>query len=158
MPRDDALEQPRRGEAATARDCPARERGRRDRRSCCEVPSPDDDLSGTSESGYLRGVEDKRQHPRKSVDLPATIRRANGETVAARIVDLSFGGLFAETTGAFAFGDEVTLVFSLPGVGDAEIPATIRWTKPTGVGAQFGLLGARHTHALGEALKPPVSG
>ena len=98
-------------------------------------------------------MEEKRQHPRRVVDLSAGIRRSGGQLVSARIVDLSFGGLYAETNAAFAFGDEVVVLLSLPGLGETEIPATVRWTKPSGVGLQFGLLGVRVTHALGEALR-----
>ncbi len=31
---------------------------------------------------------------------------------------------------------------------EAEIEAIVRWCKPTGMGVQFGVMGARETHAL----------
>ncbi|MCC6648810.1 MAG: PilZ domain-containing protein [Polyangiaceae bacterium] len=92
---------------------------------------------------------DKRQHPRSPVTLDASVRRSTGEAHEARVVDLSFGGAFVEIAAPFAFGDEVTLSLELPELGRSELPATVRWTKPGGVGLQFGLLGARVTHALG---------
>jgi type IV pilus assembly protein PilZ len=54
--------------------------------------------------------------------------------------------LLADT--APAIGTDVTVACSLPKL-DARLPAVVRWTKPGGFGVQFGLLGARETHALG---------
>lgn len=92
---------------------------------------------------------DKRQHTRSPVALDARVLRAGAAPLDARVVDLSFGGAFIEVAAAFAFGDALTLSLELPDVGRVELPATARWVKPGGVGVQFGLLGARVTHALG---------
>ncbi len=94
-------------------------------------------------------VVEQRRHPRSLVALDARLLRAGLEPTEARVVDLSFGGAFVELAAPLAFGDELTLSLVLPDVGRVELPATVRWTKPSGVGVQFGLLGARVTHALG---------
>ena len=36
-----------------------------------------------------------------------------------------------------------------------QIPGVVRWTRPDGMGVQFGLLGARETHAITELTKEP---
>jgi type IV pilus assembly protein PilZ len=52
------------------------------------------------------------------------------------------------------FGVEVSIVLRLPNTKqDLRVPAVIRWIKPGGFGVQFGLLGARETHALSELFK-----
>ncbi|EYF08651.1 Hypothetical protein CAP_2511 [Chondromyces apiculatus DSM 436] len=62
--------------------------------------------------------------------------------------DISLGGMFVETTTQVPFGATVTLYLPLPGMHNTTIKATVRWTKPDGMGVQFGVMGARETHAL----------
>ena len=95
------------------------------------------------------GVREKRKYPRKQVHPPVTIHLGSGVQAHAYCVDLSVGGAFLETDAVAAFGAAVTLAFSLPGVdGPAMIPAIVRWTKPGGMGVQFGAMGARETHGV----------
>lgn len=60
------------------------------------------------------------------------------------------GGMFIETADPAAFGAAVRLFVTWPGLrGETEIRATVRWTKRgEGMGVQFGVMGARETHAL----------
>lgn len=56
------------------------------------------------------------------------------------------------------FGAEVRLVFELPDIeGEAIISAIVRWTKPGGMGVQFGAMGARETHGLVTLLAAPAA-
>ena len=71
-----------------------------------------------------------------------------------RAKDISVGGMFIESETAVTFGTEVIIVLRLPNTkADSRLPGTIRWLKPGGFGVQFGLLGARETHAISELFK-----
>jgi type IV pilus assembly protein PilZ len=63
------------------------------------------------------------------------------------------GGAYISAPGTFAFGAEIAIIFDLPGVRSARLPAVVRWSKPGGFGVQFGLLGARETHALSTLIQ-----
>jgi type IV pilus assembly protein PilZ len=55
-------------------------------------------------------------------------------------------------------GAEVVLALELPKLGAVELPGFVRWTAARGFGVQFGLLGARETHAIGGLVrKQPVA-
>ncbi len=48
-----------------------------------------------------------------------------------------------------AFGTQMVITMILPGqTKPFDLPCVVRWNKPDGFGVQFGLLGARETHAL----------
>ena len=48
-----------------------------------------------------------------------------------------------------AVGKDLFVRLELPDrVQSILVPATVRWTNPTGMGVQFGLLRARETHAI----------
>jgi len=102
-------------------------------------------------------VEDKRRHPRVPVNLPISCEVANQGTVTGTLVDVSMGGAFVSAEKAPAFGAEVTIVGDLPGAPGARLPAVVRWSKPGGFGVQFGLLGARETHALNHLVHAPTT-
>jgi hypothetical protein len=79
---------------------------------------------------------------------------ATGESIVGVARDISVGGMFVESEVAPAFGVQLTIVVTLPGTaGQFKLPAVVRWAKPGGFGIQFGLLGARETHALTNLLK-----
>ncbi len=86
------------------------------------------------------------------------VQLKDGASVTARSCDVSQGGMFLESDAQLAFGTEVTLVCSLPRLPDARLPSVVRWTKPGGFGVQFGLLGARETHALGLLVRSANTG
>jgi len=81
-------------------------------------------------------------------EVPVNCLPKGGEAVRGTIVDLSVGGVYVEAPWSPAFGTEVTLAADLPGAKGMKLPGIVRWTKPSGFGVQFGLLGALETHAL----------
>jgi Tfp pilus assembly protein PilZ len=69
--------------------------------------------------------------------------------------DISVGGMFVECPEVLPFGTELVVVGQLPGApGALRLPGVVRWAKPGGLGVQFGLLGARETHAIARLLRP----
>jgi type IV pilus assembly protein PilZ len=79
---------------------------------------------------------------------------SGGATIVGRAKDISIGGMYIESEAQVAFGQEVSIVLRLPNTkSDAHLPAVVRWLKPGGFGVQFGLLGARETHAISELFK-----
>lgn len=73
----------------------------------------------------------------------------SGAKVEAECVDISLGGAFLRTAEPAPFGSKVKVWLRLPGVEDeVEVESIVRWTKPEGMGVQFGVMGARETHAL----------
>lgn len=92
---------------------------------------------------------EKRQHPRRPLEVDVTVHHKDGRSLPARSVDMSVGGMFVTASDLPAFGSEVTIEIELPGLGPTRLPAFVRWTKPDGFGVQFGLIGVRETHAIG---------
>ena len=84
----------------------------------------------------------RREH-RTRVDLRVECEEtASGARVAGRATDISLGGLRVETTTQFAFGAAVLVHIRLPGAAKPlALEAVVRWTRPDGMGLQFGLLG-----------------
>jgi hypothetical protein len=100
-------------------------------------------------------VHDKRSHPRVPLNADVTCEVSGGESINGRAKDISVGGMFIESETKVSFGTEVTIVLRLPNTkANSRLPAVIRWLNPGGFGVQFGLLGARETHAISELLKP----
>jgi len=93
-------------------------------------------------------VQDKRRHLRVPVNVPITCEVAGQPPVAGVLVDVSVGGAFINSGASPAFGAEIAIVGDLPGAPGVRLPAIVRWSKPGGFGVQFGLIGARETHAL----------
>jgi Tfp pilus assembly protein PilZ len=86
------------------------------------------------------------------VDIACEVQ--GGGVIHGRSKDISIGGMFIESDAPVSFGMEVSIVIRLPNTkGDSRLPGTIRWLNPGGFGVQFGLLGARETHAISELLK-----
>ena len=99
-------------------------------------------------------MHEKRQHPRIPIQLDVSCESADGSVVTGSASDISLGGAFIEAEEAPAFGSKVTIVTRLPGLEPAaRLPGIVRWSKPGGFGVQFGLLGARETHAITELMK-----
>jgi type IV pilus assembly protein PilZ len=100
-------------------------------------------------------VYDSRQHPRKQLKVqpPVWFQVGDGPRVEGICRDISLGGLYIETAEPQPFGSEVRVFLVLPGLKqEVGVRATVRWTNPTGMGVQFGKMGARETHALTELL------
>lgn len=94
-------------------------------------------------------VVEKRSHPRVPLGGPVTCRRKDGSDFPGRAKDISIGGMFVETDEHAVFGEELSIQVRMPGAKqDLNLPAIVRWLAPGGFGVQFGLLGARETHAI----------
>ncbi|HEU5075295.1 MAG TPA: PilZ domain-containing protein [Polyangiaceae bacterium] len=95
---------------------------------------------------------EKREHPRTPIDADI-ICEIDGESYQALAKDISLGGMFIEADFVPPFGAKMQIVCRLPGMqSDSSLPAVVRWVKPGGFGIQFGLLGARETHAITSLL------
>lgn len=98
-------------------------------------------------------MAESRKHPRRAVHPPIAFQVGDGPRIDATCADVSLGGMFVETQSPAPFGSELTVFISLPGLkGEAVVRAVVRWTKPTGMGVQFGTMGARETYALTRLL------
>lgn len=91
---------------------------------------------------------DKREHPRKIIETEVAFQVGDGPRQEARCHDLSLGGMFIDTESPLPYGTAVRLFLRLPGLRETTVAATVRWSKPDGMGVQFGVMGARETHAL----------
>lgn len=99
-------------------------------------------------------MQDKRSHPRVPVSAEVTCEVSGAASIIGRAKDISIGGMFIESEEVVSFGLEVTIVLRLPNTkADSRLPGIVRWIKPGGFGVQFGLLGARETHAISELFK-----
>lgn len=99
-------------------------------------------------------MHDKRSHPRVPLSAELTCEVKGGEKVLGSARDISVGGMFIESDAQLSFGQEVTIVVRLPNTkADSRLPGIVRWLSPGGFGVQFGLLGARETHAISELFK-----
>jgi Tfp pilus assembly protein PilZ len=68
--------------------------------------------------------------------------------------DISVGGMFIETEAPASFGSGIVVRFRLPGHKEEMVmQGVVRWTRADGMGVQFGLLGARETHAITELVR-----
>jgi type IV pilus assembly protein PilZ len=99
-------------------------------------------------------IREKRQHVRTPINKACSIEQGGASVLSAVLRDLSVGGAFVATPSTLAFGSEITLVFALDGqTAPLRLPGVVRWAQPDGFGMQFGLLGARETHALTQLTK-----
>ena len=61
------------------------------------------------------------------------------------------------TDAPLAFSTNLVVHVTLPRQRSAfAFPAVVRWVGATGMGVQFGLIGARETHAITELTRGPV--
>lgn len=98
---------------------------------------------------------EKRQHPRQAVDLEATVTvEGDTEAIVGRVRDLSIGGMFFIGEARPAFGTKVKVAIAFPKPsGTLELAAVVRWGGDDGFGVQFGLMGAKETHAITQAIR-----
>lgn len=79
------------------------------------------------------------------------MKSGSKERARGRAKDISIGGMFVETATPVEFNHPLTVYVTLPGQNAPfALPGTVRWTRPDGMGIQFGLIGARETHAITE--------
>jgi PilZ domain len=94
-------------------------------------------------------VPENRQHPRTIFETEVAFQAGDHPRVDARCRDVSLGGMFIETAAPLPYGAALRLYLRLPGLrGETTVDAVVRWAKPGGMGVQFGVMGARETHAL----------
>jgi type IV pilus assembly protein PilZ len=100
-------------------------------------------------------VLEKRQHPRQAVDLQGTVTvEGSALAIVGRVRDLSIGGMFFVGEGKLAFGTKVKVTIEFPKPsGTLEFPGVVRWGGEDGFGVQFGLVGARETHAITQVIR-----
>lgn len=99
-------------------------------------------------------MREKRAHERVSVEVDLSCELKSGGVIAGSGKDISLGGMYVECKEILAFGIELTIVTRLPGTTqELRLPAIVRWSKPGGFGVQFGLLGARETHAITQLMR-----
>lgn len=95
----------------------------------------------------------RRVHERFSIELPVTIVHEEG-TFEATSRNLSLGGMFIVTEVDLPYGTQGTLRVKLPAMKtESEIPVTIRWKTPEGLGLQFGSLRALEVWALNQLTR-----
>ena len=89
-----------------------------------------------------------REHQRVAAAIAAECE-SGGTTFSGVATDVSLGGVFVETEHRPEFGSQVSVVLHVGGrLGTLSCAGTVRWGNARGFGMQFGLLGARETHAL----------
>ena len=77
-----------------------------------------------------------------------------GTDVVMRTLNVSLGGMYLLTEAQIPYGAQVKVRFRLPALTeDTLCDGTIRWTKPDGVGVQFGSLRAIEVWALNQLFK-----
>jgi len=94
-----------------------------------------------------------RRHHRVPLREPVTFHRKDNDDhpLEGLSTDISLGGMFIETATPEAFKTEIVVHLRLPGERAAlALAAIVRWTGAEGMGVQFGLLGAKETHAITE--------
>lgn len=98
---------------------------------------------------------EKRQHPRQAVDLEASVSvDGSSDVIPGRVRDLSIGGMFFVGDVQLAFGTKVTVSIMFPKPsGELKFPGVVRWRGEDGIGVQFGLVGAKETHAIAQAVR-----
>jgi type IV pilus assembly protein PilZ len=98
-------------------------------------------------------VVELRRYQRTAVDVAVEfVAKGSLERSPGRAGDLSLGGMYVQTPSPLPFGSELVVHVLLPGQkAPFALPAIVRWVRAgEGMGVQFGLLGARETHAITE--------
>jgi type IV pilus assembly protein PilZ len=97
-------------------------------------------------------VIEKRRYARAPFNIAAAfVVKGGSERHDGLAKDISVGGVFVETASPASFGAEVVVYVVLPGTtGEVALPGVVRWVRDGGMGVQFGLLGAKETHAITE--------
>ena len=101
-------------------------------------------------------MQEKRAYTRKSIDVEVSCQREADGAFSGKSKDISIGGMFIFSEQVPSFGDKLLLKITLPGAaGELSLPAVVRWADrgSGGFGVQFGLLGARETHAIAKLMR-----
>jgi len=97
-----------------------------------------------------------RRYQRAPIDVAVEFAaKGSSERRQGRARDISLGGMFVLTAHPPAFSTELVVYITLPRQKAAfSLPCIVRWTGTDGMGVQFGLIGARETHAITELTRP----
>ncbi len=100
-------------------------------------------------------MNELRRYQRAAIDVPVEFAaKGSSDRSAGRATDISVGGMFIQTEQPLPFSAEIVIHVTLPRQrAPFALPAVVRWSGPHGMGVQFGLLGARETHAITELVK-----
>ncbi len=100
-------------------------------------------------------MSELRRYQRAPVDVPVEfVAKGGSERASGHATDISLGGMFIQTDRPLPFSTEIVVHVTLPGQrAPFAMPAVVRWAGPLGMGVQFGLIGARETHAITELVK-----
>jgi hypothetical protein len=107
------------------------------------------------------GTEGRRRFARVPLGVPVEFTAKADDflfSIEGTGTDISLGGMFIETDIPCTFGESIIVYVALerrrrPLV----LPAVVRWTRASGMGVQFGLLGARDTREIAEyVFRPPA--
>jgi Tfp pilus assembly protein PilZ len=102
---------------------------------------------------------EQRRTTRVPIEVPVEFTtRDSWDTMPGIAKDISLGGMFIETAHTVPVGIEIVVRMAFPGRSERfAVPTTVRWKNADGMGVQFGLLGARETHAITEIEREYVS-
>jgi hypothetical protein len=100
-------------------------------------------------------VVELRRHRRTSLDVPVEfVTKGSNERISGKARDISLGGMFIVTSTPLPFSAEIVVHVILPSQKTPlAFPGVVRWTRGDGMGVQFGLIGARETHAITELTR-----
>lgn len=96
-----------------------------------------------------------RRYNRASLDTSVEfVGKGSTERFPGRAKDISVGGMFIETDKPLPFGSDLVVHVTLPSQkAPFALPGVVRWARNGGMGVQFGLVGARETHAITELTR-----
>jgi PilZ domain-containing protein len=96
-----------------------------------------------------------RRYERTPIDVEVEFeRKGSNDRRVGRATDISLGGMFLRAPEPPGFSTEIVVYMRVRGQrAPIAIPGVVRWTRGDGMGIQFGLLGARETHAITEITK-----
>lgn len=101
-----------------------------------------------------RSVQDRRAHLRVPTQLDVAYELPGGPALAAVALDIGLGGTRLESARPPPTGSPITVVARLPGATDkSRIPATVRWSRESQFGLEFGLVAARDTHLIVDMMR-----
>ena len=109
--------------------------------------------------GERPAVIELRRYQRAPLDVAVEFSPRGAEAGEGRhpgrSKDISLGGMFVTTNEPLAFGTELVVHILLPGQkAPFALPGVVRWSRAgDGMGVQFGLMGARETHAITELTR-----
>jgi len=98
---------------------------------------------------------DRRRISRVGVELVVELELEGGRRLGGIALDVGLGGMFIEAVEVLAYGSQLTVLVR---GGAIKLPATVRWASGNGMGVQFGLLGARETHAVADLVEQAKGG